>query len=334
VLPESSEAPATVTRRRRRRRLRTAGIIGLGAALPIERVTNSELAATLDITSEWILKRTGIGERRRATAGEHVSTLASRAGALALQDAGIGGGELDMILVATLAADEIMPNAAPLVAHALGAGSAAAADIGAACAGFVVALAQASAAIESGRAESALVIGAEIMTRFLDHDDPRTGPLFGDGAGAVVLARDRGASVGATVFGSDGSLAGAIAAARPDGPVRMHGHETFLNAVDRLCACTQEALAVEGLELEDIDLFVYHQANGRILTAVAERLGVPRERVYDCIFSLGNTSAASIPLALTRAVSDGSLQPGARVLLGAVGAGLVWGAATLEWSAT
>jgi 3-oxoacyl-[acyl-carrier-protein] synthase-3 len=169
------------------------------------------------------------------------------------------------------------------------------------------------------------------MSRYVDPDDRRTAPLFGDGAGAVVLSSGTGEPIGPFVFGSDGSRADAIKATRAAGLIEMEGHETFLQAVERLSSCTREVVSRADLTLEDIGLFVYHQANSRILTSVAERLGVPGERVFDCIGELGNTSAASLPLALERAARAGALRPGDRVVLGAVGAGLVWGATVLRW---
>jgi 3-oxoacyl-[acyl-carrier-protein] synthase III len=311
--------------------LRSAGILGLGAALPERRVANAEVGARLGVTDEWIARRTGIGERRYAAPGQRVSDLACAAGELALEDAGLDASAIDMVLVATLASDEITPSTAPLVAHELGIGNVAAIDVGAACAGAIAALAHATAWIESGRARNVLVIGAEVLTRFVDFDDPRTAPLFADGAGALVVSCDAGGRIGPFVLGSDGGAASAIRATRARGVLEMEGHETFLMAVDKLSSATLEVLELAELGLDDVDLFVYHQANSRILTAVAERLSLPRERVFDCIAELGNTSAASVPIALREAVRVGALRPKARVVLGAVGAGLVWGTTVLTW---
>jgi 3-oxoacyl-[acyl-carrier-protein] synthase III len=310
---------------------RTAGITGIGAALPERRVGNAEVAAPLGVSVEWIERRTGISERRYAAPGQRVSDLASSAGRMALRDARLEGSEIDMVLVATLAADEITPATAPIVAHELGAPNAAAIDVGAACAGSIAALAHATSWIEAGRARNVLVIGAEILTRMVDFQDPRTAPLFADGAGALVVSLDAGGQIGPFVFGSDGAAAQAIRATRSRGVLEMEGHDTFLLAIDRLCRCTGEVLELASLRLEDVDLFVYHQANSRILTAVADRLELSRERVFDCMADLGNTSAASVPLALGEAVASGALRPGARVVLGAVGAGLVWGATVMTW---
>ncbi len=311
--------------------IRTAGITGLGTALPQRRVANSEIAARLGVDVAWIERRTGIQERRYAAPGERVSDLASSAGRLALADAGLDAGELDMVLVATVAPDEITPAVAPVVAHELGAGPGAAIDVGAACAGTIAALAHATSWIEAGRARHALVIGAEILSRFIDYDDRRTAPLFGDGAGALVVSLDAPGRIGGFVFGSDGGAADAIRITRQRGVLEMEGHETFLAAVRHLSSCTEEVLDGAGLELGDVDLFVYHQANSRILAAVAERLELPEGRVFDCIAQLGNTSAASVPLALGAAAQAGALAPGSRVVLGAIGAGLSWGATVLTW---
>jgi 3-oxoacyl-[acyl-carrier-protein] synthase III len=337
VSPESPAlAPAAPARERMRPAApaRTAGIVGLGAALPERRVANAEIAAQLGVTDEWIERRTGIAERRYAAPGQRVSELATSAARLALANAGMQASELDMILVATLAPDEITPSTAPLVAHELGAGNIAAIDIGAACAGSIAALALGTSYIEVGRARNVLVIGAEVLTRFIDYDDRRTAPLFADGAGALVLSAEAGGPIGPFVLGSDGGAANAIRVTRERGVLEMEGHETFLRAAEKFSTSTLEVLELAELTLADVDLFVYHQANSRILTAVAERLEVPRERVFDCISGLGNTSAASVPIALVEAERAGALEPGMRVVLGAVGAGLVWGATVLTWGQT
>jgi 3-oxoacyl-[acyl-carrier-protein] synthase-3 len=312
-------------------RTRTAGIVGLGTALPERRVSSAEIGERVGVSAEWIERRTGIRERRYAAPGQRVSELAVSAGRIALEDAGLDAGEIDMVLVATLASDEITPSTAPIVAHELGAVHAAAIDVGAACTGSIAGLAHATSWIEAGRARHVLVIAAEILTRFVDFDDRRTAPLFGDGAGAMVVSLGADGQIGPFVFGSDGGRADTIQATRERGVLEMEGHETFLQAVHRLSTCTVEVLELAGLALEEVDLFVYHQANSRILTAVGERLELPGERVFDCIADLGNTSAASVPLALNAAVATGALTPGARVVLGAIGAGLSWGATVATW---
>jgi 3-oxoacyl-[acyl-carrier-protein] synthase-3 len=326
TLQTASSATARVPRA-----LRSAGIAGVGAALPERRVPNEEIAAALGVDSKWIERRTGIRERRYAAPGQRVSDLASSAGRMALEDAGLDAAEIDMVLVATIAPDEITPNTAPLVAHELGMVNAAALDIGAACTGALSALAQATAWVEAGRGRHVLVVGAEILTRYVDFDDRRTAPLFGDGAGALVVSADAEGEIGPFVLRSDGSAADTIRATRERGVLEMEGHETFLRATQHLASSTLEVLELAELTLADIDLFVYHQANSRILSAVAERLELPHERVFDCIAELGNTSAASVPLALSEALRTGALQPGARVVLGAIGAGLVWGATVVTW---
>jgi 3-oxoacyl-[acyl-carrier-protein] synthase III len=310
---------------------RTAGILGLGSALPKRRVANDEIAERTGVGTGWIEQRTGISERRYAEPGERVSELAVAAATAALQDAGLAAAELDMVLVATLTADEITPGVAPIVAHEIGAGGAAAIDVGAACAGSISALALATSLIEAGRARNVLVIGAEILSRLIDPDDRRTAPLFADGAGALVVSLDADGQIGPFVLGSDGAAAGVIRATRALGVLEMEGHETFLMAVQRLAECTEEVLDLAGLAIGEVDLFVYHQANSRILSAVADRLGLAHERVFDCLANLGNTGAASVPLALDEAVRTGALRSGDRVLLGAVGAGLVWGATIITW---
>jgi 3-oxoacyl-[acyl-carrier-protein] synthase-3 len=313
---------------------RAAGIIGLGSALPEAIVSSDAVARRIGVPDGWIERRTGIHRRRRAAPADRVWRLGAAAGSEALASAGMDAESLDLVLVATLCPDDITPNAAPLVAHALGATRAGAIDVGAACTGFVSALELGAACIEAGRSETVLVVGAEIMSRFLDHGDRRTAGLFGDGAGAVVLAPGQAGRIGATVLGCDGTAAAFIRAPRATAFIEMDGHETFRRAVATLCDNARQTLAANGLTRDDIDLFVLHQANGRILSAVAEGLGVEPDRVLDVIADIGNTSAASIPLALAQAQRDGRLAAGDRVLLGAVGAGFTWGATVVTWGAT
>jgi 3-oxoacyl-[acyl-carrier-protein] synthase III len=316
-------------------RPRAARIASIGTALPAGLVANAPIADRIGVTDDWIIKRTGIRSRHVAAAGERLSELAAGAGARALELAGIDGGDVDLVLVATTTADELLPNAAPLVAHALGARRAGAIDVGAACTGFLSGLALATAQIEAARAEAVLLVGADLMTRITDPDCRHTAALFGDGAGAAVLTAaggDGGGWIGATTLGADGG-AGAelIVAERQEPLVRMQGHETFKHAVARMSQATLDALARAELALEDIDLFVYHQANARILRAVGEQLGIDDELVVDCIAHFGNTSAATLPLALAHAQAEGRLSSGDLVLLGAFGAGFTWGAAVVEW---
>jgi len=314
-----------------RRGVRHAGIAGLGCALPATEVANDSIAMRLGVDSGWIERRTGIRTRRRAAPGERVVDLAAAAGTEALAGARVKAKNLDLVLVATFAPDDITPNAAPQVAHALGATRAGAIDVGAACTGFVSGLVLGAGLIESRRAESVLVVGAEILSRFTDPDDRSTAGLFGDGAGAVALAAGAPGDVGPAVLGSDGSAAPYIVAPRSTGVISMDGHETFKRAVSTLVANARDTVAASGLTLDDVDLFVFHQANGRILASAADALGVSRERVVDAIASVGNTSAASIPLALSHARDNGRLRAGDRVLLGAVGAGFTWGATIVTW---
>jgi 3-oxoacyl-[acyl-carrier-protein] synthase-3 len=313
--------------------LRTAGVMSVATALPEGRLTTRELAEQLGITEEWILSRTGIRERRRAAPDERLSDFAAQAGEAALERAGLSATELDLVIVATMTPDEITPNTAPIVAHAIGADRAGAFDVGAACSAFLVALGQGTAQIECGRAEHVLVVGADFITRVTDYQDRKTAPLFADAAGAVVLGPGgpgRGV-IGPIVLGADGSHAETIIATQAERVIHMDGPEVFRHAIARMSAVTVDAVSRAGLELGDIDLFVYHQANARITRALGERLGLDPERVVDCIELLGNSSAATLPVALAAAENDGRLRPGARVLLSAFGAGFTWGGAVLQW---
>jgi 3-oxoacyl-[acyl-carrier-protein] synthase III len=325
-------APLTEAARRDGATLRTASVLGLGHHLPEQVVNNLPISERLGIDDHWIEKRTGIRSRRHAMPHERLSDLATAAGKAAVEDAGIDATELDAVLVATTSADEITPNAAPYVATAIGATKSNAMDIGAACTAFVTALSVGTAMIESGRAETVLVIGADALSRFTDFDDKRTAALFGDGAGAIVLGNQEGGGVGPFVFGNDAELAEAIIARREDPVLRMDGHTTFNSATAALVNSTREAVELAGLTLDDVNLFVYHQANARITKAVAERLELPMERVADYIGDIGNTSAASIPLALAFARDEDRLHPGDTVMVAAVGAGFTWGGAVLEWA--
>ncbi len=310
-----------------------ATILAVSTELPEDRLTNRELALRLGISEDWILSRTGIRERRQVRPGERLSDYATRAGARALQRAGIPAAELDLVIVATLSQDELTPNTAPLVAHALGAERAGTFDVGAACTAFLTGLALGAGQIESDRATYVLLIGADFVTRITDYTEKRTAPLFADAAGAVVLGPAAGheGAIGPIVLGADGSHATTITASQTERKVRMDGPEVFRNAVNRMSEVTHQALERAGLRLEEIDLFVYHQANARITRSLGERLGLPAERVVDCIEMLGNASAATLPVALRSAESDGRLRPGARVLVSAFGAGFTWGAGVLRW---
>jgi 3-oxoacyl-[acyl-carrier-protein] synthase-3 len=313
------------------RAVRTVGVAGLGMALPPHVVDNAEISAGLGIDDAWIVRRMGIHSRRRAAPETTLAELAAQAGQAALDDAGLPAEDLDLVLVATLSHELATPNAAPIVAHMLGATRAGTFDVGCACTGWVASLASASAWIEAGRAETALVIGAELMSRHTNPADKRTAPLFGDAAGAAVISAGAPGTMGPVILGADGSCAGMITTDLETGFILMDGHETFKQAVGRLAQASRDACAQAGVELAEIDLFIYHQANARITTALGERLELDPAKVVDCIGQLGNTSAASIPVALAHARADGRLNAGERVLLAAVGAGFTWGAVVIKW---
>ena len=310
---------------------RTASIIGLGHWSPAEVVPNSALAGRLGVDDAWIVKRTGVQTRRRAAPNERLSDMATWAARRALSDAGLEPNDIDLVLVATMSQDEITPNTAPLVAHELGAERAGAMDIGAACSGFLAALRMAAGQIETGRADKILVIGAEALTRLLDFDDPKTAHLFGDGAGAVVLGADGAGQIGPITLAADGGLGSAITCDFTDRVIKMDGHSTYQTAVKRLSEATVAAVARAGLELDEVDLFVYHQANGRIIKAVGDRLDLEPAKVADYVAHMANTSAASIPLTLSLLREDNRLRPGQKVLIAAIGAGFTWGAGIVEW---
>jgi 3-oxoacyl-[acyl-carrier-protein] synthase III len=306
----------------------------VGTSLPKQVVTNAELSERLGLADGWIERRTGIRERRVAEPEERLATHATRAAEKALRAVDVAAADVDLVLVATTTADEVLPNAAPLVAHALGATRAGAFDIGAACTGFLAAMSVGCSQIEAGRSRNVIIVGADFMARITDPTDRSTAAVFADGAGAVLLsATDAPGRIGPIVLGADGGGADHIFAERKEELIRMRGHETFKEAVTWLSRSTLEAVEAAGLTLEDIDLFVYHQANGRILAAVGERLDLPGDRVVDCIAEYGNTSAATLPLALAYSARAGRLRSGDRVLLGAFGAGFTWGATVVEWGA-
>jgi 3-oxoacyl-[acyl-carrier-protein] synthase-3 len=301
-------------------------------AVPARRVANREIAKRLGVDEAWIAKRTGTNERPWAQPGERLSDFAARAAREALARAGVDAVDLDLVLVATSTADEITPNAAPLVAGMVCANRAGALDVGSACTGWLAALALACGQIESGRATHALVVGADFLSKFLDFSDRETAPLFADGAGAAVVSSTGGAvgQIGPIVLHADHAGADLIRLERGE-RIRMRGQETFRAAVDRLCEVTGEALERGGLRPEEIDLFVYHQANSRIIRAVGQRLGLSEDRVVDYVDRFANASTATLPIALSVAESEGRLRHGDRVLLAAFGGGFTWGATTLRW---
>ena len=308
-----------------------AGIVGLGCALPQRIVANAEISPAIGVEADWIERRTGIRERRYAEPGAQLAELATAAGRSALGDAGVRGSQVDLVLVASCSQDSVMPNAAPQVAHALGAEGAGAFDVGSACTGFLSALAVARAMLVSGASQTALVIGAEIMSRHVDPRDRNTAALFGDGAGAIVVTAGGPGELGPVILGSDGSRAALVVADRETQLLAMDGHETFKQAVRRLAEASIAACDAAAVALGELDLYVYHQANTRILANLAERLELDRGKVVDAIATVGNTSAASVPLALEQARADGRLSSGMRVLLAAVGSGFTWGASVVEW---
>ena len=315
-----------------RRRGMTAGIFGIGAALPEHVITNADLEQRLDTNDEWIVRRTGIRERRHLQGDETLADLATRACLLALDDAGRTGAEVDHVIVSTFTPDRVTPGLAPEVARVIGAERAAAVDLNAACAGFLYGLDQAAALVESGRASVVLVCGAEALSRVIDYEDRSTAVLFGDGAGAVVVAGgELELGVGGFVLGADGAQADLLYAERDERVLRMQGSDVYRHAVRRMTAASREALQRAGRTVEDIDLFVAHQANVRIIDAAATELGIPHEKVMVNVDRVANTSSASIPLALEQAEREGRLKPGDTVALAAFGAGFVWGAGIVSW---
>jgi len=313
-------------------RPQAAAITSVAARFPATSVPTADVAERLGVDPEWIVRRTGVERRYRATADERLTDLAAQAALEALDKAHHPASEVDLVLVATMTPDDITPHTAPVVAGAIGAHRAAAADVGAACTGFLSALLLAVGQIEAGRAGSAVVIGGDFMSRVVDRDDPTTAGIFGDGVGAVVLqAVDGPPRFGPFVMGTDGAEGSAIVTPRPQGPVRMDGQRTFRRAIDTLVDVSRRAAALDGTSLEQLDLAVFHQANGRITRQVTERLGLPPERVVDCIADYGNTTAGTLPTALAHAESRCQLRTGSRLLLAAFGAGLTWGGTVVTW---
>lgn len=324
--------------------LRRSVVLGCGGYLPERVVTNDELASRLDTTDEWIVSRTGIRQRHVAAEGERTSDLALNASRQALARAGVDAGELDLIVLATATPDETFPATATRVQAELGVTRGMAFDIQAVCSGFVYGLSVADNFLRLGQARTALVIGAETFSRILDWDDRSTCVLFGDGAGAVVLRAEPSGSgdrpergILSTHLHSDGRqhdylyVDGGPSSTGTVGRVRMVGREVFRHAVTRLSEVIEEALAANNLQPGDVDWLVPHQANIRIIEGMARKLNLPLERVVTTIERHANTSAASIPLALSEAAHDGRIQPGQLVLLEAMGGGFTWGASVIRW---
>lgn len=318
-------------------------ITGTGSYLPEQILTNDELAARVDTSDEWIVQRTGIRQRHIAAPEQKASDLALAAARRALEQAGVDGADLDLIVVATTTPDQTFPATAVFVQKALGMTGGAAFDVQAVCSGFVYALTVADNFIRLGQARRALVIGAELFSRILDWEDRATCVLFGDGAGAVVLEAAEGQGTSAdtgiltTHLHSDGRhhdllyVDGGVSSTGTIGHLRMEGREVFKHAVTKLAEVVDEALTATGLEASDIDWLVPHQANRRIIDATARKLDLPADKVVLTVDRHANTSAASIPLALDVAARDGRIKPGDIVLIEAMGGGFTWASALLRW---
>jgi 3-oxoacyl-[acyl-carrier-protein] synthase-3 len=318
-------------------------VLGCGAYLPDNVVSNDDLAKCIDTSDAWIFERTGIRCRHIAREGEVTSDLALKAGEAALKAAGIGVDEVDLIVCATTTPDETFPATATRVQARLGMTRGSAFDVQAVCSGFIYGLSVADNFIRAGQSRTVLLIGAETMSRLMDWNDRTTCVLFGDGAGAVVLRADVGTGsladrgVHNTRLYSDGRLHdllyvdGGPSSTRTTGHLRMQGKEVFRHAVTNISAAIQASADAAGVALSDIDWFVPHQANQRILDGTARKLGIPAQKVVSTVAKHGNTSAASVPLALAEAVGDGRIKPGDLVLLEAMGGGFTWGSALVRW---
>jgi 3-oxoacyl-[acyl-carrier-protein] synthase-3 len=321
-------------------------ITGLGCYVPERVMTNDELARMVDTSDEWIVERTGIRERRVAAPEEAMSDLAVPAAKRALEQAGIPPAEIDLIIVATVTADMAFPSTGALVADALGSDDAAAYDLSAGCTGFMYALAQAYGMMSAGLSDRALVIGGDVLSKIVNWSDRSTCVLFGDGAGAVVLERNSGRGFLGFELGADGG--GGIHLNMPAGGSRrpasaetiaqelhfahMNGPEVYKFATRVLVSSAEKLLQRCGVSIQDVDVYVPHQANVRIIEHAARKLGISEDRVVVNVDRYGNTSSGSIPLALADAETDGRLREGALVLMTGMGAGLTWGSALMEWT--
>lgn len=326
--------------------LRYAAIAGTGMYVPDQIVTNDDLSAFVDTSDEWIRSRTGIAERRIAESTETSVSMAVAAAKLACERANADPSELDLIIVATYTPDQYMPSVASLVQHELGANRAGAFDLNAACSGFVYGLSVGTQFIRSGAAQKLLVVGTDYVSRFLDFTDRRTCVLFGDGAGAVVLeASDQPAGLLSANLGSDGSLGRHLTLGSPDRYVglngaqsvdrafmKMNGQEVYRFAVRVMGEAAATAVHQAGLTYDDIDLFIPHQANRRIIDAAAKRLELPPEKVWINVDRYGNTSNASVPICLVEAEEAGVLAAGMNVVLVGFGGGLTWAAGVVRWT--
>ena len=322
--------------------MRRSQIIGFGSYLPKEVVTNDDLAKKIDTSDEWIRKRTGIAQRHIAADGELTSDIAEQAARAALENAGVSTDDIDLIVLATATPDNTFPATATRVQSNLDIRRGAAFDVQAVCAGYVYALATADNMLRLGQAETALVIGAEVFSRILDWDDRGTCVLFGDGAGATILRvadaagnnQDRG--ILSTHIYSDGAhydmlyVDGGPSTTGTSGHLRMEGKEVFRHAVHRMSEVVETALEHNGLSIDEVDWLVPHQANKRIMDSIAKRLSLPEEKIVVTVDRQANTSAATIPLALAEAASDGRLREGNLIALSALGGGFSWGSALLR----
>jgi 3-oxoacyl-[acyl-carrier-protein] synthase III len=318
-------------------------VIGCGAYLPKTVLTNHDLAKRVDTSDDWIRARTGIRERHIVAPGEKTSDLAYEAARLAMAQAGAAPSDLDLVVCATTTPDETFPSVATSIQARIGMTGGAAFDVQAVCSGFIFALAVADNFIRTGQARTVLLIGAESMSRLLDWNDRTTCVLFGDGAGAVVLRAGEGAGnssdrgvLNSKIY-SDGRLHdllyvdGGPSSTQTTGHLRMHGKEVFRHAVNNIAAAIEASVAEAGVDIHDIDWFVPHQANQRILDGTARKLHLSPEKVISTVALHGNTSAASVPLALYTAVADGRIKRGQLVLMEAMGGGLTWGSALVRW---
>jgi 3-oxoacyl-[acyl-carrier-protein] synthase-3 len=318
--------------------MRRSVVLGVGSALPKRRVTNEELAESVDTSDEWIVERTGIRNRYVAGEGETTASLAVGAAQRALEHAGMDAKDIDLIVLATATPDQTFPSSATKVQATLGIADCIAFDVHAVCTGFLYALSVADSMLRSGNASKALVIGAETFSRILDWEDRATCVLFGDGAGALVLSAEESESgVLATKLHADGRhndllfVDGGPSTTGTVGKLRMKGREVFRHAVVNLADVLNEVLEDAGLSAADVDWVVPHQANARILDATAKKLGLPPQKVVVTVDQHANTSAASVPLAFDTAVKDGRIERGDLVVLEAMGGGFTWGAAALRY---
>jgi 3-oxoacyl-[acyl-carrier-protein] synthase-3 len=329
----------------------TCSIVGTGSYVPERVLTNDDLSKIVETSDEWITTRTGIKERRIAAEGENTSDMASEAARRALASAGITAADVDLIIVATVTPDMFFPSTACIVQKKLEAWNAVAFDISAACSGFLYALQTARHFINSGNRKTALIIGAEKLSSLINWTDRNTCVLFGDGAGAVVVRRMEEGDANppgrilSAVMGCDGSLTDLLkvpggASAMPVTPenidqrlntIHMEGRETFKHAVTRMCQASEQALSMAGLEARDVNMVIPHQANLRIISAIASRLDIPEERIFVNLQKYGNTSAATIPVALDEASRSGAIKRGDNVLLVAFGGGFTWASTMLTW---